>query len=186
MNLERSRAIQFLKAAYGLTVAPRELYLLVDDILQRPHLHRLKTGPSIWVLRTEDERGNVRVHGAVGSHVDDFLFIRNEEDPVWNSCLESFRQSLRWSPWEQSPMMQCGVHLATRSTWQFAFEPRRILSRHQSGGGDRHHRGAPPHELHQCRAVLGVAQWRCYQTGPPHSAKLSHLQSGFLKVIDRL
>ena len=32
-------------------------------------------------------------------------------------------------------------------------------------------------ELHQCRAVLGAAQWRCYQTGPQHCSKLSHLQS---------
>ena len=32
-------------------------------------------------------------------------------------------------------------------------------------------------EIHQCRAVLGAAQWRVYQTGPHHAAKLSHLQS---------
>lgn len=33
------------------------------------------------------------------------------------------------------------------------------------------------HERHQCRAVLGSAQWRVYQTAPHHAAKLSHLQS---------
>ena len=32
-------------------------------------------------------------------------------------------------------------------------------------------------EMHQCRAVLGAAQWRCYQTAPQHAARLSHLQS---------
>ena len=32
-------------------------------------------------------------------------------------------------------------------------------------------------EVHQCRAVLGAAQWRCYQSGPQHCARLSHLQS---------
>eukprot|EP00435_Cladocopium_sp_Y103_P036725 s1261_g9.t1 len=34
-----------------------------------------------------------------------------------------------------------------------------------------------PNEMHQCRAILGAAQWRCYQTAPQHAAKLSHLQS---------
>ena len=32
-------------------------------------------------------------------------------------------------------------------------------------------------EMHQCRAILGAAQWRSYQTAPQHAAKLSHLQS---------
>ena len=32
-------------------------------------------------------------------------------------------------------------------------------------------------EMTQCRAVLGAIQWRVYQTGPQHSAKLGHLQS---------
>ena len=39
-------------------------------------------------------------------------------------------------------------------------------------------------ERHQCRAVLGAAQWRVYQTGPHHAAKLSHLQS-LLPKADR-
>ena len=29
----------------------------------------------------------------------------------------------------------------------------------------------------QCRAILGAAQWRVYQTAPHHAANLSHLQS---------
>ena len=39
-------------------------------------------------------------------------------------------------------------------------------------------------ERHQCRAVLGAAQWRVYQTAPHHAAKLSHLQS-LLPKADR-
>ena len=54
------------------------LDLLVDEILQQLHLHRL---------------------------------IGIEENPVWTSFLDSVRKSLRWSPWECSPMMHCGVHL---------------------------------------------------------------------------
>ena len=42
---------------------------------------------------------------------------------------------------------------------------------------DGHGKELTKNELHQCRAVLGAAQWRCYQTGPQHAAKLSRLQS---------
>jgi len=177
MGLPRGQAIQFLKAAYGLTVAPREFYLLVDEILQGLHLQRLKTDPSIWVLKTEDEHGKIQVHGAVGSHVDDFLLIGSEENPVWNSFLESFRKALRWSPWERSPMMHCGVHLEQdlHGNWHLSQEEfcQGINQIEEDGTTKK----LTTNERHQCRAVLGAAQWRCYQTGPQHSAKLSHLQS---------
>ena len=39
------------------------------------------------------------------------------------------------------------------------------------------HKEMTQKEIHQCRAVLGAAQWRVYQTAPHHAAKLSHLQS---------
>ena len=177
MGLPRGQAIQFLKAAYGLTVAPREFYLLVDEILQGLHLQRLKTDPSIWVLKTEDEHGKIQVHGAVGSHVDDFLLIGSEENPVWNSFLESFRKALRWSPWERSPMMHCGVHLEQdlHGNWHLSQEEFcQGINQIEEDGTTKE---LTTNERHQCRAVLGAAQWRCYQTGPQHSAKLSHLQS---------
>ena len=55
MGLPKGKAIQSFKfkaayrltVAYGLTVAPREFNILLDEILQQLHLHRLKTDPSL-------------------------------------------------------------------------------------------------------------------------------------------
>lgn len=35
MGLKEGQAIQFLKAAYGLTIAPREFYVFVDEVLKK-------------------------------------------------------------------------------------------------------------------------------------------------------
>ena len=66
LGLAHGQAVQFLKAAYGLTVAPREFYHHVDGILRELKLHRLHVDPSIWVLRVLNEiSGQWEVHGAV-------------------------------------------------------------------------------------------------------------------------
>ena len=177
MNLKKGQAIQFLKAAYGLTVAPREFYLLVDEIIQHLGLSRLKTDPSIWVLKTLDEQGRPTVHGAVGAHVDDFLLIGGQRDPVWQNFLQKFHESLRWSPWEVGPFNHCGVLLEqdAHGHWHLTQEEFcKGLSQVEEDGKTKE---LTSNEQHQCRAVLGAAQWRCYQTAPQHCSKLSHLQS---------
>ena len=177
MQLKPNQAVQFLKAAYGLTIAPKEFYHHVDSILTRLQLHRLHVDPSIWILKTQDDAGRVQVHGAVGAHVDDFLLMGDEDSKVWCTFLEDFHKSLKWSPWEAPPMNHCGVWMAQdeHKAWhlsqgEFCEGLSQVV---EDGEGKDLTKG----ELHQCRAVLGAAQWRCYQTGPQHAAKLSHLQS---------
>ena len=100
----------------------------------------------------------------------------DEEDQLWGEFLTKFFNSLKWSPWEVPPMVHCGVWMSQdeKNTWH--------LSQSEFCEGlnqvteDGHGKELTKNELHQCRAVLGAAQWRCYQTGP-HAAKLSHLQS---------
>ena len=105
MQLQHGQAIQFLKAAYGLTVAPKEFYHHVDDIVRGLGLHRLHVDPSIWVLRTyNDLTKKMEVHGMVGSHVDDFLLMGNEDSRPWIDFIQAFHASLTWSPWECPPM----------------------------------------------------------------------------------
>ena len=145
--------------------------------LSRLGLSRLKTDPSIWILKTKDEQGRVTVHGAVGAHVDDFLLIGGQHDPLWQTFLQNFHESLRWSPWEVGPFTHCGVLLEqdAHGHWHLTQEEFcKGLSQVEEDGKTK---DLTPNEQHQCRAVLGAAQWRCYQTAPQHCAKLSHLQS---------
>ena len=178
MGLQAGQAVQFLKAAYGLTIAPREFYQYVDSILQRLHLHRLHVDPSIWVLRYQNEiTGKMEVCGVVGSHVDDFILMGDEDNQRWCQFLENFHASMRWSPWECAPMTHCGVWLEqdANNTWHVSqSEFCEGLNQVTEDGAGKE---LTKNELHQCRAILGAAQWRCYQSAPQHAARLSHLQS---------
>lgn len=176
MGLEKNQAIQFLKAAYGLTVAPREFYMFVDGVLEGLKMERLKTEPCLWRLRGQ-VRGELRTIGLVGAHVDDFIMVGDETDHRWTNFLDAFFKSMRWSPWETSPMTHCGVHMVQSSDGSWSLTQAEFCSGinqvQRSGKG----KDLTEDERHQCRAVLGAAQWRVYQTGPQHAAKLSHLQS---------
>ena len=178
MDLPPGRAVQFLKAAYGLTVAPKEFYQHVDGILQGFKLSRLKVDPAIWVLKEKDAiTGKTVVYGAIGAHVDDFLMIGDEKSQQWCNFLEKFHGALKWSPWECAPMNHCGIWMEqdAHNTWH--------LSQSEFCEGlnqvteDGQGKDLTANEMHQCRAILGATQWRSYQTGPQHAAKLSHLQS---------
>ena len=174
MGLDGHQMIQILKAAYGLTVAPKEFYQHVAEILAKLGLHRLHVDPSIWVLRERDEvTGKWHVHGAVGAHVDDFLLMGDESARKWVEFLEKFHKSLTWSP----PMSHCGIWMDqdAHGTWHLGQEEFcSSISQVQEDGEGKELTSS---EVHQCRAVLGAAQWRCYQSGPQHCARLSHLQS---------
>ena len=173
MNLPHGRAVQFLKAAYGLTIAPREFYLLVNDILTDLKAVRLKTEPCLW--RVQDEEGHTI--GLIGAHVDDFLLTGQESHPIWEKFLKDFHKALRWSPWEVAPMVHCGVRLQQLPDGGWMMDQKEYCEGINQVEADGKTKELTPGERQQCRAVLGAVQWRVYQSGPQHAAKLSHLQS---------
>ena len=176
MNLEKGKAVQFLKAAYGLTIAPREFYLFVNDILEKLKMERLQTEPCLWRLRAI-VNGQMRTIGLVGAHVDDFLMVGDETDSRWTKFLDDFHQSMRWSPWEVAPMNHCGIQMEQFSDGSWKLTQAEFCSGINQVVRSGKQKEISEEERHQCRAVLGAAQWRVYQTGPHHAAKLSHLQS---------
>lgn len=176
MNLEKGKAVQFLKAAYGLTIAPREFYLFVNDILEKLKMERLQTEPCLWRLRAI-VNGQMRTIGLVGAHVDDFLMVGDETDSRWTKFLDEFHQSMRWSPWEVAPMNHCGIQMEQFSDGSWKLTQAEFCSGINQVVRSGKQKEISEEERHQCRAVLGAAQWRVYQTGPHHAAKLSHLQS---------
>ena len=181
MQLEPGQAIQFLKAAYGLTIAPREFFLHVAGILEQIGFERMRTEPCLWRLRVEKQDSNNVTYkstiGAIGSHVDDFLICGQESDPRWTEAVEKFHNSLRWSPWETPPLTHCGVHLRHEPDGGWYLDQSEFCSTINQVEKNGSHKEMTDQERLQCRAVLGSAQWRVYQTAPHHAAKLSHLQS---------
>ena len=184
LEMPRGQAAQFLKAAYGLTIAPREFYNLVDDILKQLGLDRMKTEPCIWRCRVPDKEGNLITIGAVAAHGDGFLISGNEQDERWFKFVNDFGAALKWSPWEHAPMMHCGVRMTELPGGGWHLDQEEYCAGLSEVKADGSTKELTPTERQQCRAILGAAQWRVYQTGPAHAARLSHLQS-LLPKADR-
>ncbi|CAJ1455756.1 unnamed protein product [Effrenium voratum] len=178
--LDYRATVQFLKATYGLTVAPREWFLKVDAILTEVGLSRLKTEPCMWSLKVPDmnrEDGKQRVLGLISAHMDDFLITGDESDERWNLAVKQFHAALKWSPWEEAPMMHCGVQLQQLPDGGWLLDQEEYCSGLSQVTRDGTGKELTENERSQARAVLGAVQWRVYQSGPQHAAKLSHLQS---------
>ena len=95
----------------------------------------------------------------------------------WAEFLQRFHESLKWSPWECAPMNHCGVHLSQKSDGGWILDQKEFCASLNPVQEDSNAKEISEAERRQCRAVLGSAQWRVYQTAPHHAAKLSHLQS---------
>ena len=176
MGLEPGQMIQFMKAAYGLTIAPREFYLMVDQTLESLGFRRLITDPCLWEYVVE-EGDKPHVLGIIGSHVDDFLMVGHEDDDRWVQKLEEFHASMRWSPWEHPPLTHCGVRLQQMPDSSWRMDQTDYCNEINQIQPESKQKDLTPGELHQARAVLGAIQWRTYQTGFQHAAKLGYFQS---------
>ena len=103
--------------------------------------------------------------------------VGDERDSQWIGFLEAFHGRLRWSPWECAPLHHCGVNMEQSIHGHWHLTQEAFCQEINQVTEDGLTKDLTEHERHQCRAVLGAAQWRCYQSGPQHSSKLSHLQS---------
>ena len=177
LGLSEHQYVQFMKAAYGLTIAPREFYLLVNQTLDNLQLRRLVTDPCVWIYTVEDEPGKPTTLGMIGAHVDDFLMCGREDDPRWIQILEKFHMALRWSPWETPPLVHCGVKLQQYPDHSWRLDQTEFCKDIMQIKAESNNKELSQGELHQARAVLGAVQWRVYQTGPQHAAKLGYFQS---------
>ena len=159
MGLKEGQAVQFLKAAYGLTIAPREFYLFVDEVLKKLNMERLTTEPCLWRLTTHDPQQQMMITiGLVGAHVDDFLMTGDESHPKWLEFLNRFHESLKWSPWECAPMNHCGVHLSQTSDGGWILDQKEFCASLNQVQEDSNTKEISEAERRQCRAVLGSAQ----------------------------
>ena len=171
--------VQILKACYGLANAPAQWHSSVSTTLKECHFEQLETEPCCW--RLMDRTGaQPQLIGLAVAHVDDFLMAGEETHPQWQRSISQFHSSYKWTPWEKDSYMHCGVQVVQRQDGSFTLnhsdycstiEPIKISR--QRHGNDR----CTNEEIQQLRGVLGALQWRAYQSGPQHGARLSQLQS---------
>ena len=141
-------------------MAPKEFYHHVDGALQGFKLSRLKVDPAIWVLKEKNAvTGKMEVFGAVGAHVDNFLMLGDEGDQRWCNFLEKFHAALN-SPWECAPMTHCGIWMEQDADGTWHLSQSEFCQGLNQVTEDGQGKDPTPNEMHQCRAILGAAQWQ--------------------------
>ena len=190
MKIPEGQAVQVRKAAYGLVNAPAEFYKAVDSALKAQGFVQMKTEPCGWLFKGKDPlTGKVTTLGVVVSHVDDFIICGCEQSPEWNRALAAFYEQFRWSPcWEHSSFMHCGLTIKEAADGSKILDHSKFCETLEQVPVAKNRddaEAATPAEVSQLRAILGAAQWRAYNSGPQHSAKVGLLLSQVGKATVR-
>ncbi|CAE7448471.1 GIP [Symbiodinium sp. CCMP2592] len=118
MNLTPEECDELTGSAYGLTTAPREWFQDVAGTIQRLGGRQCKTDPCAWVILNAEHE----VVGYLSSHVDDFLVTGNQEDGTWLKFVQAFKSAYKWSPWQDSDFLHCGLRVIQHEDKSFTLD----------------------------------------------------------------
>ena len=163
LGVPQGEAVRLVKAAYGLASAPRSWFLDVAEVLRgKCGLRQLKSDACTWIM--DSPRGPI---GAISLHVDDFLICGEEAEPAWQEVLRVLKGSFRWSDWENTPFVHCGVMIDQLPDYSFSLsQAEYCLELKQIDLDSAQTEGISAAEMTQARALLGATQWRVQQTAP--------------------
>ena len=177
MGLPPESITRVRKACYGLVDAPLEWYRSVSEYFHLLGLKKLWSDACCWVYVQDGQ-----TQGIISGHVDDFLFSGNENHAGWLSILESIKKEYKWSDWEDTRFVQCGVLVEQHSDFSFSLSQEKYVEDLKYINLRAHRKkdkSSPTDawEKTQLRALLGGISWYSQQIGPHASAEVSLLLS---------
>eukprot|EP00435_Cladocopium_sp_Y103_P001074 s5062_g1.t1 len=141
----------------------------------------LATEPCCWRLMVPDGKGGERVAGLRATHVDDFLFCGDENEPKYRNALTYLYEKFIWTLWEDGNFEHCGIDLIRHSDDRFVLDHSKFCDKLDQVVMEKErradHEPASENEKAQLRGLLGSIQWRVIQSAPQHAAQLSMLQT---------
>eukprot|EP00435_Cladocopium_sp_Y103_P060805 s110_g22.t1 len=173
--------VKLLKACYGLVNAPAEWHRTVQQAMREAGFEALATEPCCWRLMVPDGKGGERVAGLCATHVDDFLFCGDENEPKYRNALTYLYEKFIWTLWEDGNFEHCGIDLIRHSDDRFVLDHSKFCDKLDQVVMEKEiradHEPASENEKAQLRGLLGSIQWRVIQSAPQHAAQLSMLQT---------
>ena len=177
LGLPKGRQIVCLmKSTYGLTTAPVEWFLKVNEVMRELGAEQCVCDPCVWRYIRDD-----KLVGLIGAHVDDFL-VCGDDSEAWKEFLNVLMVSFRWTPWEEQRFKQCGINIiqnADGSITQSQAEYLATLTEIEIRSDRKQQLNAPvtEGERTQLRALLGGMQWLVTQTRVGGMIDVNLLQS---------
>lgn len=177
MNIPEESITRVRKACYGLVDAPLEWYRSVCSFFGRLGLRRLWSDPCCWILQKNDV-----IHGIISGHVDDFIFSGRDEDPIWTAVVKSIKDEYKWSDWEESSFIQCGVKVEQLPDFTYQLSQAKYVDDLKYINLRAHRKKdrkaeTDNWEKSQLRAPLGGISWHAQQVAPHVSAEVGLLLS---------
>ena len=182
--------VRLLKAAYGITNAPREFWEDAKEHIKRAKIggHPILGDVCVRVVAAPEDHPDRqcagRVVGYLFCHVDDFVVFGNYASKYFLEVRSAVREMYTWGVWEVDSFRFVGIDLQhldhcvvlnqifySVGLTDLAFSRSRM---HETLSGDN---GITQHELTKCKAALGAPQWLATRTQPLLSARVGLLQS---------
>lgn len=187
MGIPENSITKVQKACYGLVDAPLEWYRSICTFFETLGLKRCWSDPCCWILQRGD-----RIHGIISGHVDDFLFSGSEQDALWKKVTEAIKAEYKWSDWEHSQFVQCGVLVEQHQDHSFSLSQAKYVDDLKYINLRSHRKKdrsaeTDDWEKTQLRALLGGLSWHAQQVAPHFSAEVGLLLSEVTKsTIDTI
>ena len=177
MGLAPESITKVKKACYGLVDAPLEWYRSVCQFFERLGLKRCWSDPCCWTFHQGKE-----LQGIISAHVDDFLFSGNEACSAWMKVLEAIKTEYKWSDWEDSRFVQCGVLIEQHDDFSFSLSQQKYVEDLKYINLRAHRKKdrsscTDEWEKSQLRTLLGGVSWHAQQVAPHFAAEVGLLLS---------
>ena len=178
---------ELLKGAYGRVDAPFLWYKKFRDTLLGLGFRQCPLDPCVFSY-TSGTGQELRVHGAIGIHVDDGI---GGGDKVFLQKLEEIRAAFEFGSFEKRSFVFTGISLKQWDDGSIEMDQGAYVERIPSISISKMRRQEPTSpltsdEISAIRSLIGALQYAAVHTRPDISARVGELQSGVPKATVQL
>ena len=183
LNLSDDQVCSLLGNAYGRVDAPLLFYKELTKQLSKLQFTRHPLEPCIYLLET-NEGNNRKLHGVLGTHVDDGIC---GGDQFFHQQLERLKQVLPFGSFKQQKFVFTGIHLEQLPDFSIMASQEEYVKNIQAIDIGRTRRQTPESavtetELNKLRGLIGSVQYAVTHTRPDMAAKLGEVQIQIAKA----
>eukprot|EP00435_Cladocopium_sp_Y103_P040825 s2199_g11.t1 len=177
LNMSQEQVCALVGNAYGRVDAPLLFYKEFSKQLEKLHFRRHPLEPCVYMLETM-EAGKRRLHGIIGTHVDDGICGGDE---FFHLQLEGLKKVLPFGSFKQRKFVFTGIHLEQLPDFSIMASQEEYVKKIPAIDIGRPRRQTPESpvtdsELNKLRGVIGSLQYAVTHTRPDMAAKLGEVQ----------
>ena len=165
--------------AYGRVDAPYLWYCKFRDTLVAEGFYQCPLDPCVFTLATKDSKGQLRIHGSVGIHVDDGI---GGGDQVFLASLQRIKSKFNFGSFEKGSFTFTGIRFQQWDDKSIEYDQVDYIDKISPLEVPKHRRNQPQSsitaaETTQLRSLVGALQYAAVHTRPDLSAKVGEIQS---------